>query len=129
MASRLGERFEHYEFWTTVFNFFVDNPMLDRSHVGPIIDYLFAQKFDVRECVTGPGAVERIYPPQPNLCMNGRTAGSLLRQVDRWHGNLAKSSDAQKYFFRKTGIPDYHQKQVSTIRVAGAFESCFPVQN
>jgi hypothetical protein len=84
--------------------------MLDRLHVGPIIDYLHAQKFEVRECVTAPGVVERIYPPQPNLSMRARTAEALLKQVDSWHGNLSKSSDAQKYFFKKSGIPEYKQK-------------------
>ncbi len=110
LASRMGESLDQHKFWTSVFSFFVDNPMLDRAHVGPIIDYIYAQKFEVRECVTAPGVVEHIYPPQPNLSMKGRTAEALLKQVDRWHGNLAKSNDAQKYFFKKTGIPEYRQK-------------------
>jgi len=84
--------------------------MLDRSHVGPIIDYIYAQKFEVRECVTAPGVVEYIKPQQPNLSMRGRTPEALLKQVDRWHGNLAKSKDAQNYFFKKSGLAEFRQK-------------------
>ncbi|MBL4674034.1 MAG: PcfJ domain-containing protein [Arenicella sp.] len=110
LSTRVGETLDEHKFWTSVYSFFVDNPMLDRVHVGPIIDYLHAQKFEVRECVTAPGVVEHIYSPKPNLSMRGRKAEALLKQVDGWHGNLAKSSDAQKYFFKKSGIPGYKQK-------------------
>ncbi|MES9940310.1 MAG: PcfJ domain-containing protein [Candidatus Thiodiazotropha sp. 6PLUC2] len=110
IASRIGEAMSHKKFWDSVFQFFVENPMLDRAHIAPIIDFLYAQKFEVRECITAPGVVEHIHPPQPNLSMKGRTAESLLRQVERWHGNLAKSNDAQKYFFKKSGIPEFRQK-------------------
>tara|TARA_B100001989_G_scaffold252347_1_gene234072 strand:- start:6792 stop:8261 length:1470 start_codon:yes stop_codon:yes gene_type:complete len=110
IASRIGETMINRKFWDSVFQFFIDNPMLDRAHVGPIIDFIYAQKFEVRECVTAPGIVEHIQPPQPNLSMKGRTPNSLLKQVERWHGNLAKSGDAQKYFFKKSGIPEFKQK-------------------
>lgn len=110
LGTRIAETIDNHDFWETVFRFFIDNPMLDRSHVGPIIDFLYAQKFEVRECVTAPGVVELIQPSQPNLCMKGRTPESLLRQVERWHGNLSKYSDAQKYFFRSSGIIAYRQK-------------------
>ena len=57
IGSRIAENRSHHNFWGTVYRFFIDNPMLDHSHVGPIIDYLYAQKFEVRECVTAPGVV------------------------------------------------------------------------
>jgi hypothetical protein len=110
LATSIAESLKNHDFWVTVYRFFIDNPMLDRSHVAPIVDYIYAQKFEIREYVAGPGQVERTQPPQPNLCMKGRTTESLLAQVDRWHGNLAKSSDAQKYFFRKSGIIEYRQR-------------------
>lgn len=109
LASKIGENLKNYAFWTSVIRFFVDNPMLERTHVGPIVDYLYAQKFERRECVTGPGIVEHIPPPQPNLSMKGRTPDALLKQVEQWHGNLAKSSGAQKYFFKRLGIPEFRQ--------------------
>lgn len=110
LASRIGASLKNHVFWTSVIRFFIDNPMLDRAHVGPIVDYLHAQKFEVRECVTGPGVVELIQPPQPNLSMKGRSPESLLKQMERWHGSLAKSSGAQNMFFKTSGIPGYRKK-------------------
>lgn len=110
LASRIGASLKNHAFWTSVIRFFIDNPMLDRAHVGPIVDYLHAQKFKVRECVTGPGVVALIQPPQPNLSMKGRSPTSLLKQVEQWHGRLAKSSGAQNTFFKASGIPGFSQK-------------------
>lgn len=110
LSSRIGSSLKNHNFWTSVVRFFIDHPMLDRAHVGPIVDYLHAQKFEVRECVSGPGVVELIQPPQPNLSMKGRSPESLLKQVERWHGSLAKSSGAQNTFFKASGIRGFRQK-------------------
>lgn len=110
LASRIGASLKDRDFWTSVIRMFIDNPMLDRAHVGPIVDYLHAQKFEVRECVTGPGIVALIQPPQPNLSMKGRSPESLLKQVERWHGSLAKSSGVQNTFFKSSGIPGFSQR-------------------
>ncbi len=88
-GTRLAEGFSHEDFWITVIRFFIDNPMLDTAHVGPIIDYLADQRFDDREVFVEPGVIERQSPPQPNLSMKGRTAHSLLEQVQRWHRQLS----------------------------------------
>jgi chorismate mutase len=45
IATRLGIEFEHDEFWTTVVQFFIANPMLDLAQVGPIIDFIQQQRF------------------------------------------------------------------------------------
>ena len=107
LGTPLGESFEHEAFWTTVFRFFVANPLLDRKHVGPIVDYLRHQKFETREVVTGPGTVELQEPPQPNLSMRGRTAESLLRQVDQWHQELGRTKVAQDLYFKRSGVPSF----------------------
>lgn len=103
-GTAIGESFENDEFWATVLCFFVANPLLDRRHVGPIVDYLNHQRFITREVVTGPGIVEQQPPPQPNLTMRGRTAESLLRHVEKWHGELARTVVAAKAWFRASGI-------------------------
>lgn len=104
MATRLGQRVEKEEarrvFWLSVYKFFIDNPLLDQRHVGPIVDFLNAQKFEVREVVTGPGQVERQLPPQPNLSMSRRTPDSLLRQVAAWHGELRTIRSNENRFWR-----------------------------
>src|SRR5690606_17535060 len=85
-GTRLGESFEHEEFWSTVIKWFVDHPMLDRTHVGPIIDYLHFHRFVPEQHMVAPGTRKASSPPQPHLSMRGRTPGSLLRQVNKWHG-------------------------------------------
>lgn len=38
-GTRLAEVFDHDDFWSSVLRWFIANPMLDRAHYGPIIDY------------------------------------------------------------------------------------------
>lgn len=94
LGTRLGSSFEHCDFWTTVLQFFIANPMLDLARIGPIIDYIHHQRFVPQEVFVAPGAArgvaERRGPPQPNFTMKGRTPASLLRQVESWHRTLAK---------------------------------------
>jgi PcfJ-like protein len=94
-GTRLGSSFEHDEFWTTVLQFFIANPMLDLAHVGPIIDYIHLQRFVSQDVFVAPGVVERRGPPQPNFTMRGRTPASLLRQVEAWHRTLTKTEQPQ----------------------------------
>lgn len=107
LGTQLGDGFENDDFWMSVIRFLVANPMLDRRHVGSIVDYLRHQKFETREVLVGPGRIETEEPPQPNLTMRGRTADSLLRQVESWHRELGRSRAAERHFFRRSGIQDF----------------------
>ena len=93
LSTRIGSSFRDNDFWETVIRWFIDQPMLDPVHHGPIIDYLHAQKFVAS--VANPRSRQRgkprqclLIPPQPNLSMKGRTAVALLRAVERWHKEL-----------------------------------------
>ena len=109
MGTRLGQLIERdadkRAFWLSVYRFFIANPMLDLRHAGPIVDFLNAQKFETREVMVGPGRAETRPPPQPNLTMARRTADSLLRQVDAWHGELRLARANDKRFWKTCGIP------------------------
>jgi hypothetical protein len=106
LGTRIGHAFSNNEFWASVIRFFVANPLLDRQHVGPIIDYLYAQKYEIREVMVGPGEVEAHSPPQPGLTMRGRTAATLLEQVERWHRELGRASGAEQLYFRRSGVKE-----------------------
>jgi len=106
LGTRLGHDFSNDEFWTSVIRFFAANPLLDRRHVGPIVDYLSAQKFETYEVVVGPGRVEMRYPPQPGLTMRGRTAQALLAQVERWHRELGRIRGSENLYFRRSGVKE-----------------------
>ncbi len=110
LGTRIGQDFSENVFWTSVIRFFVANPLLDRRHVGPIVDYLYAQKFETREVVVGPGRVEVHAAPQPGLTMRGRTADTLLAQVERWHRELGRASGAERLFFRRSGVKELSLK-------------------
>lgn len=101
-ATRLGTEFAQDEFWTSVLRFFIENPMLDLAQVGPIVDYVYAQKLAATE--GGLGA--QPMAPQPNFTMKGRTPESLLRQVEAWHLALAKLPTYQAEW-KPSGIPDF----------------------
>src|SRR5262249_50061155 len=85
IATRLGKTFTDEEFWETVLHFFINHPRLDLAHVGPIVDFLQAQKFTVTEGVSVDGVLGPQPPPQPGYTMKGRTVASVLRQVEEWH--------------------------------------------
>lgn len=104
LGTRLGNHFDHSEFWSSVIRFFIANPLLDRAHVGPIVDYLHAQKFQTRDIVDEHGRTTAEPPPQPNLQMRGRTADALLAQVERWHGALGKTRGVESLFFKVSGF-------------------------
>ena len=106
MATRLGESFEHEEFWLTVIRWFISHPMLDRAHVGPIIDYLQDQRFRITRYFTNAGMFEEEVAPQPNLSMKGRNPESLLRQVHAWHNQLARYQP-QDGDWKSTGIDGF----------------------
>jgi hypothetical protein len=88
VATRLGREFGNEDFWLTVLRFFVRHPGMDTAHVGPVVDFLHAQRFAMREVfVPGQGVVQQ-GPPRPDYAVKGRTVASLLRQVEEWHRQL-----------------------------------------
>jgi len=98
-ATWLGSAFANNEFWLGVLRWFVEHPEREFSRIGPIIDYIDAQRF--RVAGAGDGS-----PPQPNFTMKGRTPRSLERQIDEWHGRLARvrQPDAE---WPASGIPAF----------------------
>ena len=92
-ATRLATSFEAPEFWTSVFRFFIANPMLDPAHHGPIVDFLHHQKFEpsVSDPRRGETGQPDFVPAQPHLSMKGRTAESMLRSLREWHRSLARA--------------------------------------
>ena len=89
----LGTSFRNEDFWRTVLQFFVNNPMLDPACMGPIVAYLAHQRFERPE-VTGPnGQVKRLKSPEPRLAMKGRSVSRLLRQAGHWFAGLGPEDE------------------------------------
>lgn len=111
--------FENDDFWSSVLRWFIDHPMLDRTHVGPIADYLHHQRFAPQEVLVGANGREHTPPREPNLTMRGRTPESLLRQVNRWHGRLASDNTYQVRDWPSCGIEgfEFAEGSQSNLRV------------
>jgi hypothetical protein len=92
VATRLGKAFRNEQFWETVLHFFLNHPRLELAHVGPIVDFLQAQKFATSEGVSEDGVFGQRPPPQPDYTMKGRTVASILRQVEEWHRQLGQEA-------------------------------------
>jgi hypothetical protein len=107
VGTRLGTSLEHEEFWITVIRFLVQNPQLERPHVGPIVDYLQNQRFVAQDVFVARGVREQLPPPQPNLSMKGRSVAALLRQVERWHRSLRRNGPGASTRWRRCGIGEF----------------------
>lgn len=96
IKTRIGNCFEHSDFWSEVVQWLVEQTMFDPVHVGPVVDYLHEQRFvpvllDNRQPFLG-----RTAPRQPNLTMKGRSAETLLKCVHQWHDSLGyQHADSQ----------------------------------
>ncbi|MCL4678048.1 MAG: PcfJ domain-containing protein [Alphaproteobacteria bacterium] len=118
----LGESYENSAFWDSVIRYFIEHPALPLTQIPATIDFLQAQKYKVRECLTGPGMVETIQPPQPKLRMHGRSLQTLLRQIERWQKEEKKLAGVHDLYFKKSGIngflwsPTKRQDEYWTIR-------------
>ena len=88
LSTRLKDYQRDEPFWETVMLFFANQPMLEPTYIGPIVDYIHYQKF-VPQQLPGPNGQFIEGPPaQPNFSMKGRSITKLLRLVDEWHGDL-----------------------------------------
>lgn len=98
---------ENADFWTGIVQFFLNNPMLERGYIGPIVDYIHHMKFAPRRIVREEGGAEEGPPPHPNFTMKGRSAAKLLRQVDAWHGHLARENNVVFQSWPPSGLRPY----------------------
>jgi hypothetical protein len=92
LGTRIGTTFTDEGFWDSVIRWLIAHPTLHPINHGPIIDFLYNQKFV--PSVPNPNVDESeqapLVPPQPHLSMKGRTPQSLRRAVADWHRDLAE---------------------------------------
>ncbi|MEM8667218.1 MAG: PcfJ domain-containing protein [Planctomycetota bacterium] len=106
-GTRLAECFDEDEFWSSVLRWFVSHPLLDRVHVGPIVDYIQYQRFVPEHIYVAAGHREETAPIQPNLSLRGRTPEVLLRRVDEWHRTLSNDNRHQVRQWASAGIKGF----------------------
>jgi len=96
------------DFHSGVIQFFIDNPMLDTALYGPIIDYIWNQKYENRIAFIEDGVAENVGPAQPNFSLKQRTVESLLRNVERWHTDLGHEAKAGSLHWKKSEVADFN---------------------
>lgn len=94
LNARMVADFEHDAFWHTVILFFVRyRTDIGLHQIAPIIDFLYAQKFQITRREGNDGVILHYPPPKPDFTLQGRTPQSLMRLVDEWH--VANQTNAQ----------------------------------
>lgn len=91
LGSRLGHAFDHVTFWDSVMRFLAANPMISPDRIGPIVDFIFAQKFEGPVLLIDGDDILRDDPPHPGFSMRGRGGQALLEQVEAWHRALGRA--------------------------------------
>lgn len=95
-GSRIGDNFEHDDFWISVVRFFILHPMLDSHQVAPLIDFIQNQRFTSQRVMVERDVWENRPPPQPNLSMHRRDPEALMRQMEEWHHQLGRATKGGK---------------------------------
>jgi hypothetical protein len=103
----LSYDFNHDAFWTSVIQFFVNQPRLELAQVGPIIDFLSEQKYETRQLCAGNATFQECGPPNPNLEMKGRTVKSLLRAMAVWKEQRRRETRRGFVRWRPIGISGF----------------------
>jgi len=112
LASRIATDFRDDDFWVTVFRWLSDHPSVAPPHHGPVIDFLYDRRFvpsvaNPSSRVRGQPRQPILVPPQPNLCMKGRTPDSLLRAVEEWHRKLGSERKGSCTEWKPSGIKPF----------------------
>ncbi len=109
ISSKPSKFFEELNFWKTFIRFINMYPMMDRKMIGPIIDFINYQKFDSIESFEDDEFI-LIPPPQPNFSFNNRNPITLIKLVEKWHGDIKKSRREELLKFALSSIDGYKKK-------------------
>jgi hypothetical protein len=90
IGTRLGTDFQNDDFWITVLQFFVANPMLDLAQIGPIIDDIHQQRFMSQDVFVAPGRGRKerprpaeIHDERPHARVAAAASGGMAPHVGK----------------------------------------------
>ncbi len=90
IATRAGRRLQARageEFWQTIIAWFSANPMLPQAEVAPLVDYIEHRRAEA-----------------PDFCIKGRSLLAMMRGMQQWHGELARSKASAGRSFSRSGL-------------------------
>lgn len=94
-------------FWASVLQWLCNQPMLAMSQVAPILDWL-------------RHAYGQALADGKNFTMKGKTAVSVLREVERWHGEIAKAKMLGNEVFPPSGFTPFYEEHMARYQGTGA---------
>ncbi|MEN1681028.1 MAG: PcfJ domain-containing protein [Planctomycetota bacterium] len=101
-GTRMVGAFQQNEFWLSVIRWLIDNPSVPHAEVAPLCDYLHDQRH------VGLRGWGQFGPPaHPQLTMRSRRPETLLRDVRRWHAELAAVEGVSKKPWKASGIEGF----------------------
>jgi hypothetical protein len=106
IATRMGTDLENDDFWASVVRFFINASNMKPSQVNPIVDFLYHAKFAKREVIAENRAII-LNPPYPDFSMKGRSLNSIIRMVEKWHGDIAECKDNAGLSWPRSSIRDF----------------------
>lgn len=106
LETRVGENFEREAFWVTVFRWLANFPEIKETEYGPLIDYLYNQRFVDQRQIFG-NEEQHLGPPQPNLTMRGRQPTTLLAHMHKWHQQLARDNTQFEARWEASGFAEF----------------------
>jgi hypothetical protein len=94
--------------------------MLDTTWVGPVVDYVYNMKYAPQRILKDGGGVQEAPPKQPSFTMRRRSANNLLRQVENWHGFLARENYVELATWTGCGLSGWEtqieEESIGTVR-------------
>jgi hypothetical protein len=92
LAWQLWEPLDE-EWWVGALHWFANHPELDPTHVTPIVDFAYTQRY---------GDPEIEHPPSPEFSLKGRSPQPLLRLIEEWHADVSNRRNIPHTEFRRT---------------------------
>lgn len=105
LRTRMAVDFDNNEFWTSVFRWLLQHPMLDVAHYAPIVDFIHNQKYVPCRMENG-----NMVCAQPNMSMKGRDPESMLNQVEAWHKQTGKEKKGGFTSWAVSGFKSFYSK-------------------
>ena len=93
LGSRWGGDFDHSIFWDSVLRFLSSDAMISPDQIGPLVDFIYSQKFEGPVLLIEGEDILRDDPPHPGFSMRNRNGQALLQQVEDWHRTLARTEE------------------------------------
>jgi hypothetical protein len=95
MQRGTGQRLQGFKgepFWDTVLRWLCQNPMIDPTQIGPLLDY-----------------IEYRHQEEDTFTMKGRSVLAMMRNMQEWHTELGAVADAKNVklsVFQKSGFKE-----------------------